>query len=218
LQSTINNQASGSGGIASYFAGVLDSSLTITATDVSSSFALVPPPPSAPTNGTATGDDELEDSSIAGIVIGTVLGFLIILAGLAVVAQRRGKRLAVATITPDVGERALVQPPALPAEDTTPPPTADPPAPAGGLVDRVPMAAPVPTEEPSAPPAAAAEPAPPPAAATEAAAEGEAAAEVPPAAPQEEPQPPTDQPAADEPQEEPQPPTDQPAADEPAAT
>lgn len=152
LQAQIEASASGSGGLASYFTAILDPSLTIIATSISSTAALIPSPPSmpSPAQPLSSGDD-LDGGAIAGIVVGSVLGFLLLIFLAFAYSTRHRKRLAVATITPDVGERALVQPPPLPADNITPPGTAPAPAPSAEGAgtetcnDRVPLTAPVST-------------------------------------------------------------------------
>jgi len=117
LNSQISSTA-GAGGLVTYFASVLDSSLTITGIAVVSSAALLPPPPSAPSPDGGSGGG-LDGGALAGIIVGVLFGVAAI-GGVAFLYIRRKKRVTTTTIIPDVGDRALIQPPALPPEVQAP--------------------------------------------------------------------------------------------------
>ena len=99
------------GGASALFAALF--STPVTSVLITTSFWLVPPPPVAPGMAPSNG---LRGGEIACIVIGSVFGLLCILGAFGAFVKRRNKRITVTTITPDVGERALVQPPPLPAD------------------------------------------------------------------------------------------------------
>lgn len=72
--------------------------------------AFPPPPPPAPP---PVDDDGLPDWLIAIIVL-AVLGFTVLVVGGIFWYRRKQARVKATTVTPDVAERAVVQPPALP--------------------------------------------------------------------------------------------------------
>lgn len=128
--------AAGPGGLTTYLTTILDQSLTITSINLFNSNTLVPPPPAAPFDGGSSGGG-LDGGAIAGIVIGLLFGFILIAVAF-YLFMRRKKRIETTTIIPDVGERALIQPPALPPDVAE--------GAAGTITDRVPTVAPVEAE------------------------------------------------------------------------
>jgi len=247
---TIDNAVAASGaGSAGFFSSLLGVAVTgvQTGTVTADNYATVDgswtatsdvygTPVAPPSTPAPSPDDSLPTWIAIFIVMNFVVFLLFVFAFVAFkMFTRRKRRTDQVTVIPEVGERAVVQPPALPTEPAAPAapppaPAAPPPAPAApapveepaAFNDRVPMAppqepatapaAPPPAEPPAAPPAA---PEPPPAAPPPPEPEPEPAAPPAPAA-EAAPEAPTEPVPDPEPVEAPAEPTADPPPAEPA--
>jgi len=130
IQSTITNTvaASGTGGFDSFFSNLFE--VTVTGASLTTTSLLSPPPAAPPPS--SPGGGGLETWHAIYIVMVLLVMSFVLLAFVAIrVLDRRKRRTDQVTVIPEVGERAVVQPPSLPAEAPPPP-----------LNDRVPLAAP----------------------------------------------------------------------------
>ena len=172
----LSGNGAAAGSLDSYFSSLFG--VTVTGSTLAVVSASPPPPftPPSPPSPPPPSDD-LKTWHVVFIVM-CVLFFSFYLLGLGAfkALERRKRRTDQVTVIPEVGERAVVQPPSLPAETPSnsvpppPPPAADRPAPPAAATtadpaqfnDRVPVAAPVETAlsaSETAPPAPAESPA-----------------------------------------------------------